>query len=714
MGHNPSTSTRPATPPAWMAVLLAMAYAVVVAAAHFGLLTFPWPVLPVVSAVAMVVTLLVTVLQSNNRGNPKGWGPVYVYRAAVWMVLGGWATYVGYVGLRYLPALAAVLVGLTVGLGFIGNACPPPAPAPKREADPEQDRRRPEVRSWEASLLEVTGWPGLRVADVVPWDNPKDGETVTIALPTAKGKTIEELSPFALNIGGNRRLPTGCAVEFEEADAQGVVLMDVMRRNTLAEDQPPYQDPATEASINDDFPLLLNARKRFLTICLRYFVAVVGGMRGSGKTTLLHRIIMHLARCTDTLIWVCDVAGGGIAEPWTNAWRTGRAARPTVDWVATDYDEAAGMIAGLLAVLRDRKKDPEAIALTRRAGNFLLPVSSDYPAILLIVDEGGEIQQALTPFASAAAAMLPSVVELGRAMAAGLVLSVLRGTADLTAKRLRVQAAIRICLRMKEAEEYQHILDSTPRSKLTKHKGMAYLRDDDQDTPVIGRGLNVTLAGIDAHSIATARLRPTINDRARKILARVTPAMVLAGRAPTEDLMTYPVLRDALAGLLYENRDQRYLDALAAVDLDDEDNQAVEQAPAVPATVAPQQDALGDLAAGMHALMSGTPAANASTERGIPVESAPQAGPGGRVIQLFPNQRPAFSAPSMPATNWQRLLGMLEKAGRAGLAANEIEAGLPGVRSGKTALMRRSLDQGVAVQINGRYVLKRHVVAGSA
>lgn len=695
MGRNPSTPATPAMRPAWLAVLLALAYTVVIAAAATRLVTFPWPWVPGLSAAGLALTVVVTVMQSNHGGNVDGWGRVYGYRATVWVVLGGWATYVGVYGLgnpRRTLILAGLLVLLTLGLGRIGNECPCPAPAPQREADLEKDDRPDRWKWWEARLRRATKWKDITVTDVKPWDVAKDGETLTVDLPD-DGKTAADLRALCLAIAHAARLPTGCAVEVRDTQTQGIVLVDVNLRYTFDMPQPVYVEPTTEASILDPFPIMTTARGLVLTVCLRIFSMVIGGTTGSGKSTLLHRIIMYLARCSDTLIWVGDVAGGGVAEPHNRAWWNGETDAPVIDWLADNEAELALMGTVLVAIIEDRRSDPWIIEQMERRNSFLLKPAKGRPAILLLTDEGGAVRKNMSLLAQRAVTNITSATELGRAMAIRVVLSVLRGTADALDKAYRVHAAIRVCLRVDEGEEF-HILETTPKARLRDDaEGAGWLRPGPNTPPVIGRTLNVDRAAIRRHSIAVAHLRPVLDDRARHVASLVTAADV-CGKTPPPDLAGLPQLVDADAGMAYENRWKRWADRQAVRAGGRQNPRAVAaQASAAPARVPPQEDALGDLIAGVDSLYAAAPPPVAPSARQ----------PRGNVIP-FPNRgpaihRPPVTAPRPPAR--QRLLAILAKDGPLG--ANELERRVGGTRSNAFELMKKLIGQGLIVKTDAGY-----------
>src|SRR5262249_24225717 len=144
---------------------------------------------------------------------------------------------------------------------------------------------------------------------------------------------------------------------------------------------------------------------------------------------------------TDCLIWVVDTNGGGVATPWLEPWARGEANIPVIDWVAPTDEEAAVMVAVAAAIAKDRKTSPEANRRKRAANSMILPVDADLPAILVLTDEGGEVRQSVSLLGQLAATGISRLAQIGRAEAVRVVMSVLRGTADLLDKGMRVMAA---------------------------------------------------------------------------------------------------------------------------------------------------------------------------------------------------------------------------------------------------------------------------------
>jgi hypothetical protein len=545
--------------PAWTAAVAALAAAAVVEAEQLRLLPVqPWG-FPFIAVAGALVTALVLATQG-------AWLAAHLHSALTWAATGAWVTWASVAG--WTPWVWLTLVVAPPSLAAFGHVCrtpdkPTTVGGPLEESG---DRRPREVREWEALLRGKLKGAKVVVTAVMPWTNPDDGANVHVDLPADGSLEPEALIAAARGLAVARRLPKGCTISVSEGEHQGEVVLSVMLRDCLS-DSVELDDDYSPASVYDDFRVMTGPQGEALEVCLRHQSMVIGGAPDSGKTTLLHRIIMFLARCVDCLIWVVDANGGGVAEPWVRPWAMGKAARPVVDWVATDEDEAAVLVAVATAIAKDRKSSPEATRRRHEGDTTVLPVDAHLPAIVVLNDEGGEMRQAVSALGQIADAGISRLAQIGRAEGVRAIKSVLRGTADLLDKGLRVCAALRICLRMEEADEYVHVLGKTPPKAQLLDKGRGFITRPGDLRPLLGRTVNVLLSQIEAASIACADLRPDLDERARQVAARIRPRDVLGGRNPDgyPDLMDLQVMRDVAAGRAYEGRWERAADWLASM-----------------------------------------------------------------------------------------------------------------------------------------------------
>lgn len=613
--------------PAWVALVTALTAAAVVLAEQAHVLPLDWWGFPIFGVFGAGVTVFV-VLAQNGSGWPRSRmlavARALAYRATVWMSAGAWTAWAILDGWTH-PVWLALITG-TGSLAGLAYVCQVPeseyqAATGARLVDEQSDRRPPRVVGWERLLRRLTK-AQVTVTQVVPWDNPRDGERVFVDLPLDGNVTAQKLIDVLPNIGVAMQLKPGCTVHVDDGEHQGAIVLDVMLRDCLADGGAVLDDDFTPASINDDVQVMSTPRGEGLDICLRSQSMVIGGAPESGKTTLLHRIILWLARCIDCVIWVVDTNGGGVATPWLRAWAMGKAKRPVIDWVAADDEEAAVLVAVARAIAKDRKVSPEAVRRKHQQDTMILPVDEQLPAIIVINDEGGEMKQAASILAQLADQGISRLVQIGRAEAVRAIKSVLRGTADLLDKGMRVNAALRLCLRMEEEDEYPHVLGKNPGKTALLHKGSGYLKRPGDPRPIFGRTVNMLLSQIERASIACADLRPDLDERARKVASKVRPRDVLDGRDPESypDIMALPIMRDVEAGLAYARRWERFAPRLAAIRGEELPEAAdVDE----PAAARPAGPPLGGALAALAAGAGVTPA----TPTAAPAADADQPGP---------------------------------------------------------------------------------------
>ena len=613
---------------------------------HTGTSLSMWMVVVVAAVIGSATAVVVSCATDRVLAVPHR--VAAVVGACVWMsmvAVSGWSL-----------LLVGVLAGAALVAALLERIIPGPANGGAWgvvEGDPE-DRRPVEIRGWEALLRRLSSKP-LTVTKVEPWERATDGERVYVDLP--EGYTVKDLADSTMRerIAGARKLPVGCVVEVGEGTHQGTAVLDVMLRDCLADGGQMISEPATPASITDSFALAGSPKGESLDVCLREESMVVGGTTGSGKTTLLHRIIFFLARCTDTLIWVIDPNGGGVAAPWIGPYARGEADKPTIDWLAENDEEAAVMLAVAKAIAKDRKTSKEATRRKRAANTTVLPVDKDLPAFVIITDEGGEMRQATGLLAHLVDEQIGRLAQIARAEGGRVIMSVLRGTADLLNKGLRTVAGIRICLRMNEEGEADHVLGVNPGRVRLLHKGSAHVYRTNTDyKPVLGRTVNVDIRGIESHAVATAHLRPDLDARGQAIAAKITVKDVLDGRDPRDhiDIARHPVMRDVEAGRAYAgrwDRKQAMLAELRGEDLDDDDDLIAPAVPSVPdrPTVAEPGTLLERFLLDTGVVVEDKPAV---PRQATPVEPTPQAAPeadppavqaepAGDVDQASPNTR---------------------------------------------------------------------------
>lgn len=524
-----------------------------------------------VPAAAGVLLALVTYVARYLRTTPirAAVTALFVAAGSIWSTV---AAAVGITALGVVVLAVGVATGTTVMLAL-------PIPQTKEELEaaaaaeaaaialPTGRTRQEEDMQ---ALLRRLSKTSISVIKIESWETSDDGMDIRVSL--VEGMEPRDLVDLCGKIQSSPqlRLPQGCVVTVLDGDYQceaviRVMLRDCLKDHILLDD---HETPAP-ASINDPFPLMRSPQGNWFMVCLRIFCMIVGGTTGSGKTTLLNRIIAYLARCTDALIWVIDFNGGGLGAPWNRPFEEGKTSKPIIDWLGDTEEESAVIMACAKGIAKGRKTDREAVQMRRDAGTNVLPVSPRKPAIVVLTDEGGEVRQAASVLGQIVCSQISSLAQIGRETGVRVIMSVLRGTADLLDKSLRAVCSIRVCLRMDEEGEYDHVLGRNPGRVRLMHTGSAWVYRTTSDyRPVVGRTVDVPPAFVERHAVGCANLRPELDQAGQAICANIKLTDVFAGRDPGnyEELLDHPALVDVTTGTAYTRRHQRRAERLAAID----------------------------------------------------------------------------------------------------------------------------------------------------
>jgi hypothetical protein len=462
---------------------------------------------------------------------------------------------------------AIILIGSALALLILSYGIPVPVEKPT-EVDDGVDRRPAPVREWEALLRAIVGKPVV-VEAVRPWDVPEDGERVTVALPPDGSVTADRISDPKITtaIATARHLPHGCNVQVEDGEHQAQVHLDVMLRNTMTVEEV-LQVDTTPRSVNDPIKVMNGARSEDIRICLREDTLVIGGATKSGKTTFLDGLIMRLNQCIDNLTWTLDLNGGGLAETHLRGLAFGAADRSPLDWCAGDPYEGLAMAAALVAIAHGRKTSTESVNRKRAAKTKEVPVDKDFPQITMVADEVGEMKKRgkAATINSLLDERIEQTIQIGRAEACRVIQSVLRGTTDVTTRGAKVQAAIRICLRMNEDVEYSHVLGRDPGSLRLTLKGQGWVLRGEDTRPILARTIRVAVDTVEAAAVAVLHLRPRLDEGSRTILAGLRVADIFPENVQEELWKNAPQLAEDLEnGRLYTGRWERAAEMLSRI-----------------------------------------------------------------------------------------------------------------------------------------------------
>ena len=429
------------------------------------------------------------------------------------------------------------------------------------------DNRPRRIRETEAVFRKAVGID-VTVTDIT-YSGPKHARTMMhIRAEIPVGSNLHDIKLRINNIPSALRLKSGCATTITDGDHQGEMIFNVMLQNTLA-GTVVFDEPATPSSIYAPFRLASDALGNPVEICLRLYSMLLGGAPDAGKTTTLRAIVTHFLGCPDTVVWVVDLNGGGLSEPFLTTCADGRTKRPGVDWVASEPWEALCMLTAAIAVAKWRKMSPEAIKRKRISGDEVLKVDKDFPAILLIVDEGKELQNVPGAIGALIRSYVNQVGEIGRNEAVRLVVSTLRGTSDAVDKAFRTVAAIRACLQVTEHGEYSHFLDETPPKTAIVDRGVGWWRTRTGQQLVLARSVFVDRAIIDQRIVDTDGFRAVLDRWGSQLIDNLEVSDAIGALADSAEIQEAisgsTAMADLDSGCLYSNRWGRLQDKLDAI-----------------------------------------------------------------------------------------------------------------------------------------------------
>lgn len=381
--------------------------------------------------------------------------PIAVYGSACAVVAGGW---LGYAALAARWSWPPAVV-----LAVVAAVLIPVYPEIRRRQEQEAERARLAAeaeaaakaqRKW-PDLLARIGHKGIRWAGQEP---TLAGYLVHLRLPGSGHVTHSALVPATEKLEVAARLRHG-SLRFERGTQAHEVILHVAERDVLAETVLLPAEPGT-LTITRPVPVGLFEDGQICAVTLREVATLIVGLRGSGKSNLLNVLLAQLARCPDVLIFAIDLKGGRMAAPWIEPWLAGRTARPVVDWLATDREEAARMLRALERAVQARSRSG--------SGGEKITPSPRQPAVLLVCDEiavilgvgtGGPRSSLDGVTNTALARLATQLVMTGRSEAIDLIMATQRGTPTMIGSAdLKSQCALRIGLGVASRNDAQLII----------------------------------------------------------------------------------------------------------------------------------------------------------------------------------------------------------------------------------------------------------------
>lgn len=481
--------------------------------------------------------------------------------------IGGWCSWIGKNGWSTNSvAFGIALVAIIMVAQIVVGGMSPKAVVATDDGEVVDSRPR-HIRETEAVLRKSLG-VNVSVNDIT-YSGPKHGRTMMhVRTEIPVGSNPHDIRVKLDNIPTALHLKDGCAVTVSGGRHQGEITFNIMLQNTLS-GVVMFDESEKQASIYDPFMIARDSLGEPVEICLRLYSMLLGGAPDAGKTTTLRAIATHFLGCEDTVVWIVDLNGGGLSEPFLTTYADKRTQHPGVDWVASEPWEALCMLSAAIAIAKWRKMSPEAIRRKRASGDEVLKVDKDFPAILLIVDEGKELQNVPGAVGALLRSMVNQVGEIGRNEAIREVVSTLRGTSDAVDKAFRVVAAVRACLQTTEHSEYVHFLDETPPKTAIVDRGVGWWRTRTGMPLRLARSVYVDRQIIDRRVIETDPYRAKLDRWAAQIVDNLDVVDVLGALKDSDDVRgaieASRVMSDLSDGRLYSGRWDRLMDKLDTI-----------------------------------------------------------------------------------------------------------------------------------------------------
>lgn len=228
---------------------------------------------------------------------------------------------------------------------------------------------RPIVEEWQTRLTEC-GAKGVVIVDVNPLDKEDRaaGYVFFLSLTSDATALTEQLTT---KLQTHARMDRGSSISFADGETFGDARMVVSMRptakvTTIAHDFSPL-------TINSDLPLVVDTTGKPLSVNLREENILVGGVPGAGKTTFLDGLLTSLMRCTDAVVFGCNLAKPEDFNSWTREDGTG------ILRLASTLPQLYAMLDAAEAIGEYR--------VSQRGGEKLQDVSPEWPQIVIVLDE---------------------------------------------------------------------------------------------------------------------------------------------------------------------------------------------------------------------------------------------------------------------------------------------------------------------------------------
>lgn len=451
-------------------------------------------------------------------------------RAAGWLGAGGWCSW----AIANSPWTQWGLGSLAIGALGLGAAM---AGAHHVEQKAEEERAEQEAVArratldgkrqkiadeWEDRIVRVCHGAVVTIVGVEGWESgggfSLDGEC------GAGGTRWKDIAAYRDQLASDAKLPEGCGVEVEAGGHRGAVLIHVSTANHLVEDVY-YPADYTPLTVNAPAPIGVRRDGQPEGPVNRQTSMLLVGQRGSGKTNLMHVMVANQCRMTDSLTFVIDLNGGGLALKWMRAWHAaGRPGRPPIDWVADTPEKACAMALALVRIAKARKVGYQDREIA--ANDDKLPVDHEVPEIRVFNDEGAEIfstrarrDETLRTIAD----NLVQTLEIARAAAVNETTSGLRATQDVISDpQILKQSTFKAGMKVADDAELNYFFgyNHDVSAEDAPYPGCALVRDGDGQVHPL-KVYRLEPAQILDVVKATADRRPELDELSRRAAGEV-------------------------------------------------------------------------------------------------------------------------------------------------------------------------------------------------
>lgn len=446
-------------------------------------------------------------------------------RAAGWLAAGSWCSWAIANGPWIQWGIGSLLVG-ALGLGAaMAGAHRVEQKAEEKRIEAEAAARRATLDGkrqkvadeWEDRIVRVCAGAVVQIVGVQMWES---GGGFSLDGECGQGGTRwKDIATWRDQLASDARLPEGCGVEVGPGAHRGAVLIEVSTVNRLVDDVY-YPDDYSPLTVNEPAPIGVLRDGRAEGPVNRQASMLLVGQRGSGKTNLMNVMLCNQCRMTDSLSWVIDLNGGGLALKWMRAWAAaGKPGRPPIDWVADTEEKAAAMAAALVRIAKARKVGYQDREIA--ANDDKLPVDHEVPEIRVFNDEGAEIfstRSRRKEILRAISDDLIQTLEIARAAAVNETTSGLRATQDvLSDPQVLKQSTFKAGMKVADDAELNYFFGYNHNASVedAPYPGCALVRDGDGQVHPL-KVYRVRPSQILDIVRATADRRPELDELSRR------------------------------------------------------------------------------------------------------------------------------------------------------------------------------------------------------